>query len=71
MLDLVAAIGLGAISAPGPIQLIFNSPGTTMMTSLAWLLIPAFIVPLLASTHLAIFYRLLSSRSLELKPSQT
>jgi hypothetical protein len=28
------------------------------MTTLPWLLIPGFLVPLLASTHLAVFYRL-------------
>jgi hypothetical protein len=59
LLDLVAAISLGAISAPGPIQLIFAQPGTNIMTTLPWLLIPAFLVPLLASIHLAIFYRLM------------
>ncbi len=59
MLDLVTAIGLGAVSAPGPLQLIAASPGTTMMTTLPWLIIPAFIVPLLAATHLAIYYRLM------------
>lgn len=59
LLDLVTAIGLGAVSAPGPVQLITASPGTTMMTTLPWLIIPAFIVPLLAATHLAIYYRLI------------
>lgn len=58
LLDLVTAIGLGAVSAPGPVQLITASPGTTMMTTLPWLIIPAFIVPLLAAIHLAIYYRL-------------
>ncbi|WP_163097901.1 hypothetical protein GL267_014655 [Acidithiobacillus ferrianus] len=37
------AIGLGAVSAPGPLQLITASPETTMMTTLPWLIIPAFI----------------------------
>lgn len=63
LLDLVTAIGLGAVSAPGPVQLITAPPGTTMMTTLPWLIIPAFIVPLLAATHIAIYYRLLSWRS--------
>lgn len=58
LLDLVTAIGLGAVSAPGPIQLIFARPGTMLMTTLPWLLIPAFLVPLLATIHLAVFYRL-------------
>lgn len=59
LLDLVAAIGLGAVSAPGPVQLITASPGTAMMTTLPWLIIPAFIVPLSAATHIAIYYRLM------------
>ena len=58
LLDLVTAIGLGAVSAPGPLQLITASPETTMMPTLPWLIIPAFIVPLLAAIHLAIYYRL-------------
>lgn len=58
LLDLATAIGLGAVSAPGPIQMIFATPGTMLMTTLPWLLIPAFLVPLLAAIHLAVFYRL-------------
>ncbi|ANJ67884.1 hypothetical protein A9404_11300 [Halothiobacillus diazotrophicus] len=61
-LDLVLAVGLGAVSTPGPTQLIFVEPGTALMTSLPWLLIPAFLVPLLAAIHLAIFYRLATHR---------
>lgn len=58
LLDLMAAIGLGVVSSPGPLRLIFTEPGSALMTSLPWLLIPGFLVPLLATTHLAIFYRL-------------
>lgn len=58
LLDLIAAVGLGATSSPGPLQLIFTEPGAGIMTTLPWLLIPGFLVPLLASTHLAVFYRL-------------
>jgi hypothetical protein len=32
------------------------------MTTLPWLLIPGFLVPLLAVTHLAVFYRLRGDR---------
>jgi len=56
--DLVAAVGLGVTSAPGPLHLIHAEPTTALMTTLPWLLIPGFLVPLLASTHLAVFYRL-------------
>jgi hypothetical protein len=56
--DLVAAVSLGVLSSPGPLRRIFAEPGTGLMSTLPWLLIPGFIVPLLAMTHLAIFYRL-------------
>lgn len=62
LLDLIVAIGLGAISAPGRLQLIHASPSTTMMTTLPWLIIPAYIVPLLAAIHIAIYYRLISRK---------
>src|SRR5574341_217462 len=58
LLDLIAAVGLGVISSPGPLRLIFTEPGSGIMTTLPWLLIPGFLVPLLAFTHLAVFYRL-------------
>lgn len=64
LLDLVVAIGLGVVSAPGPTQLIYATPGTTIMTTLPWLIIPAFLVPLLACTHLAVFHRLVTGRPL-------
>lgn len=56
--DLVAAVTLGVTSSPGPLRLIFNEPGAALMTTAPWLLIPGFLVPLFASTHLAVFYRL-------------
>jgi hypothetical protein len=58
--DLVAAVSLGVLSSPGPLRRIFTEPGTGLMSTLPWLLIPGFLVPLLATTHLAIFYRLTS-----------
>jgi hypothetical protein len=58
LLDLIAAIALGVASAPGPLRLIDTEPDAGLMTTLPWLLIPGFLVPLLASTHLAVFYRL-------------
>jgi hypothetical protein len=58
LLDLVVAVGLGVASSPGPIQLIVVEPNTGIMSTLPWLVIPGFLVPLLTTTHLAIFYRL-------------
>jgi len=56
LFDLVNAVGLGVAAA------LHSVPGTVdtgPMTLLPWLLIPGFLVPLLAATHLAIFYKLL------------
>jgi hypothetical protein len=75
LLDLITAVGLGVVSSPGPLQLIFTEPGSGIMTTLPWLLIPGFLVPLLASTHLAVFYRLstaaASRRSVRLTHERT
>jgi hypothetical protein len=58
--DLFAAIALGATSSPGPIRLFMEPPGSSIMTTLPWIIIPCFIVPSLEALHIAIFYRLLS-----------
>jgi len=63
-LDLVTAVTLGVLSSPGPLHFILAEPGSGIMTTLPWLLIPGFLVPLLASTHLAVFYRLSKRGSL-------
>ena len=62
MLDLVTAIALGATSSPGPIRLFFEPPGSAIMTTLPWILIPCFLVPALAFFHLVTFYRLAQDR---------
>lgn len=59
--DLIAAVSLGVLSSPGPLRRIFAEPGAGLMSTLPWLLVPGFLVPLLALTHLAIFYRLTNS----------
>jgi hypothetical protein len=56
--DLIAAITLGVLSSHGPLQRIFVEPGADLMSTLPWLLIPGYLVPLMVATHLAIFYRL-------------
>lgn len=62
LLDLVDAIGLGITSADGsPVRIFFGEPSSAIMGGLPWLLIPAFLVPLLMVTHLAVFHRLLAS----------
>ena len=58
VVDLVLALGFGATSAPGPMQIFSSPPDAVSMTSLPWLLIPGFLVPIYLSLHVAIFYRL-------------
>jgi hypothetical protein len=58
-LDLVAAITFGALSAPGaPFRIFMQEPGTLGMTTLPWVIVPTFLVPLYLLTHLVIATRL-------------
>lgn len=57
-LDLATAIALGATSSPGPIRMFMDPPGTPLMTTLPWIIIPCFLVPSFEALHVAIFYRL-------------
>ena len=56
--DLVAALTLGPMSAPGPLQVFVGPPDSSPMTTLPWLIIPAFLVPSLFFIHVVIFHRL-------------
>jgi hypothetical protein len=56
--DLVNAVALGALSAPGPLQVFAGPPSSALMTTLPWLVIPGFLVPALMFIHVVIFYRL-------------
>lgn len=62
LLDLATAVTLATLSAPGPLRVFTAEPGTDIMSTLPWFLIPGFLVPLLATTHLVIFYRLWRER---------
>ncbi|HEX9169252.1 MAG TPA: hypothetical protein VF886_10050 [Roseiarcus sp.] len=61
--DLVNAVALGAMSAPGPLQVFAGPPTSALMTSLPWLIIPGFLVPSLVFIHIVIFYRLAKSEA--------
>src|ERR1700756_2341422 len=50
--DLVIAVSLGALSAPGAIRLFFGDPSSALMGGLPWILIPCFLVPSLSFAHL-------------------
>jgi hypothetical protein len=56
--DLVVALTLGPLSAPGPLQVFVGPPDSSPMTTLPWLIIPGFLVPCLMFLHVVIFARL-------------
>jgi hypothetical protein len=56
--DLVNAIALGALSAPGPLQVFAGPPTSAIMSTLPWLIIPGFLVPILLFIHVVIVYGL-------------
>jgi hypothetical protein len=58
LVDLMAAVSLGVMSSPGPLHLIHDNVDATVMTSLPYFLIPGFLVPALATSHLLIFLKL-------------
>lgn len=59
LLDLVVAIALGVASSPGlPFSMITSGADTNAMTTLPWILIPSFDVPLLAYLHVLLFQQL-------------
>lgn len=58
-LDLVVAISLGLLSAPGtPLQIFTDGPGSLAMTSLPWVMVPALLVPLFLLIHVTIAAKL-------------
>ncbi len=58
-LDLIVAIILGGLSAPGaPFRVFTEAPGTEVMGTLPWAVVPTLLVPLYLMTHLTIAARL-------------
>jgi len=58
-LDLFTAILLGALSSPGtPFRLFTEGPGTVVMATLPWVMIPSILVPLWLLVHLTIARRM-------------
>ena len=62
MADLLAAVALGAGSAPGAaFRFNFEAPGSGAIVTFPWVLIPAFFVPLFLLTHIGVFAALAAS----------
>jgi hypothetical protein len=58
-LDLVVAVTLGLLSAPGtPLRLFTEGPGTLAIAALPWIMIPALLVPIYLLIHLAVWAKL-------------
>jgi len=62
--DLVEAVALGVLSAPGsPLQIFGGAVGSAAMWSLPWSSIPTLLVPFYLVTHAIIFAQLARARS--------
>lgn len=58
-LDLLVAVSLGLLSAPGtPFRVFTEGPGTQAMTTLPWVFVPAMLVPIFLLIHFAIATKL-------------
>jgi hypothetical protein len=58
-LDLVVAVFLGLLSAPGaPFRVFTEGPGTLAMTTVPWVFVPAMLVPIFLLIHFAIATKL-------------
>jgi hypothetical protein len=56
LLDLLVAVFLGVTSAPGsPVRIFTSDPGTQVMGTFPWVMVPVFLVPVLTLLHLASF----------------
>jgi hypothetical protein len=54
-LDLLVAVVLGVLSAPGaPFRIFTEEPGTLAMTTVPWVFVPAMLVPIFLLIHFAI-----------------
>ena len=56
--DLMAAIGLGIMSAEGSPLQVFPAPGSAAMTTFPWSFVPTVLVPIWIILHAAIFVQL-------------
>jgi hypothetical protein len=58
MADLIAAIGLGVMSAEGSILQVFAAPGSAAMQRLPWSFVPTVLVPLWMIMHVVVWAQL-------------
>ncbi len=61
LLDLVVAIGIGFLAAPGPMRVLTLAPSTSLMSRLPLALIPTVAVPVAAALHVLSLRRLHAS----------
>jgi hypothetical protein len=61
--DLITAIALGALSAPSPFQVFRNGPGSAIMPTLPWVLIPGFLVPCFFFLHMVVLVKMRNQES--------
>ncbi len=59
--DLITAVTLGVGSSDSPLRFIAESPASTAVATMPWVLIPAFLVPTFLLIHLVVFAQLRKS----------
>jgi hypothetical protein len=59
MADLVVAVALGVMTNPGPTQVFYPTPNAELLTQFPLALVPAFLVPLAFTLHVASLLQLL------------
>ena len=62
MADLVAAVGLGIMTSPGPAQVFQTTPTSELATRFPLALVPTFLVPLAFVLHVISLWQLLGGR---------
>jgi hypothetical protein len=63
LVDLIVAIGLGATTNVGPIQIFHTNPSAVVMTAFPMVLVPTFLVPLSMVLHFLSLRYLLTTRT--------
>jgi hypothetical protein len=63
LLDLIVAIGLGATTNVGPVQIFYTDPSSAVMTAFPMALVPTFLVPLSMMLHFLSLRYLLRART--------
>jgi hypothetical protein len=69
IVDLIVAVGIGFLAAPGPANLLAVTPSTAALTMLPLVLIPTGAVPLAVALHVVSLRRLRATATASIRPA--